>query len=517
MVAGHARSTFALASGDEIQYHFLAGNVPTLKEDMARDEKASAPVYKYYFSRNRDHLPSRQALEALAGAMHSQPADSGNESTIPAGYTYLMQFVFHDISRFSLASGEPKNQTSAALDMKSVLGTSDFPAEHESENPNNALRIGLTLNDYGSLEPLPEDLPRKPRYRATDQPGRKPKGYPLMPDVRNEGFLQLNQMHVLFLQFFNAIARRTGFDTPARFEEAERTFVQHVQSVVLHDLLPMLTDTDVHADVVARNERRVIHPGPVTKAHPFWIPMEFAFAVARFGHSMVRENYDWNDVHRHDRAADLLGLVTHSHLNGYPGSRPLLKLERNWVIDWKRFFDVRSGAGVPGPAGSNKIGPSLAETMGNLPSHLAPPDQQLASATFDLAKTTLLRQFDLELATAQIVLAMANGSLSGRWTIDSLTGDELAGDPAQPIGQVFRQFPELYERTPLWFYILREAELKGRGNRLGMLGSRILAEVLHAAIEASGEVAITRVPDWEPELPCRDGRFKMADLISYAS
>lgn len=517
MLAGHSISTFALVEGDETVFFALANNNIIPSTDISAREQAAAPVYTYSFCRNPDHLPSREALEALAGAMHENPAQAGSESSIPAGYTYLVQFIFHDITHFSLRTGRPKNQTSAALDMESVLGTRNNPAESTSENPNNAVRIGLTSNDYGNLPPRPDDVPRVPRIGGSG-PADQQEGYPLIADLRNEGFLQLNQMHVIFLKFYNAVARQTGFDTPGGVKAAKQTFLQHVQAVVLHDLLPRLIDPDILADVVTGGRRRVIHPTPVSAQRPFRIPIEFAFAVARFGHAMVRESYDWNDTHRNDRAAGLADLITHSHLNSDPDRLPLSRLERDWVVDWHRFFDFSHLPGVPIPVMANRIAPALAETMGRLPSRLASPDQSpVSTPTFNLGRATLMRQIDLILSTAQMVIQKINESTEELPPIVALSPEELAGEPLGAIGQVFVNFPELFQVTPLWFYILREAEIRGGGNRLGPVGSRILAETFHAAIEATGELAVTATAGWKPTLPCREkGRFTMVDLISFA-
>jgi hypothetical protein len=74
---------------------------------------------------------------------------------------------------------------------------------------------------------------------------------------------------------------------------------------------------------------------------------------------------------------------------------------------------------------------------------------------------------------------------------------------------------ELTSNTPLWFYILREAEFNH--NRLGKVGSRVVAETFHRAIEAS-RFSVLRDPAFKPSLGpgAASGRFSMADLLVYA-
>jgi hypothetical protein len=67
--------------------------------------------------------------------------------------------------------------------------------------------------------------------------------------------------------------------------------------------------------------------------------------------------------------------------------------------------------------------------------------------------------------------------------------------------------------TPLWFYVLREAEF-GDG-RLRDVGARIVAETFHRAMEGS-EASIVRDPTWRPSLGLDDKTFRMVDLLLFA-
>ena len=78
-----------------------------------------------------------------------------------------------------------------------------------------------------------------------------------------------------------------------------------------------------------------------------------------------------------------------------------------------------------------------------------------------------------------------------------------------------RQRDALIADTPLWFYVLREAELNG--GRLTGVGGRIVAEVFHRAMEGS-EHSIVRDPAWLPELATRGAdTFEMIDLLWFAA
>jgi hypothetical protein len=526
MPSGHARMTYALMTDGEVEYLSVSekGMLRRNFSDLTSGVADAVPVYLHYFGKQSpENLPDDDSIEDLAASMVDlQQATPGQ---VPAGYTYLTQFIFHDLTWFSDKGQMEENRASAALDMDSVLGNRRFPeAEPGCPGSSDALRVGLTLNGYGDLEvPLPGDIPRKPGCQPQSDADRYPAGYPLIPDTRNEGFLQLAQMHVVFLKFYNEIARMYGFGTENFDEDAARlVFMQHVQSVALYDVLERLIDTAVYADVVVGNRRRVIHPCPIADTGPFLIPIEFAAAAARFGHSMVRESYDWNATHRGSRPAELISLITLSHQNSWPGASRLRRLPRDWVVDWLHFFDFSPmlGAAAPVPAGANPIGPRLAETMGNLPEHLrevppgrVPPPE---GATFNLARETLRRQVDLMMASAQEAIRQANRYLPQQMQIAQLQPTDLAGGSQSRSAAVFDRHPELFEMTPIWYYVLREAELVGGGERLGPFGSRLVAETIHAAIEASGASAITAVPGWTPSLPACQQQFRMIDLIACA-
>jgi hypothetical protein len=75
------------------------------------------------------------------------------------------------------------------------------------------------------------------------------------------------------------------------------------------------------------------------------------------------------------------------------------------------------------------------------------------------------------------------------------------------------QMDALLENTPLWFYILREAELNQ--GRLSGVGARIVAETFHRAIEGS-RFSIVRDTDFRPSFGPNDTTFRMVDLLNFA-
>jgi hypothetical protein len=76
----------------------------------------------------------------------------------------------------------------------------------------------------------------------------------------------------------------------------------------------------------------------------------------------------------------------------------------------------------------------------------------------------------------------------------------------------------LQRKTPLWLwhYILAEAAFREGGERLGSVGSTIVAEVLVGLVRRS-EGSILATEGWQPTLSsAQSGTFTLADLFSFA-
>jgi hypothetical protein len=68
--------------------------------------------------------------------------------------------------------------------------------------------------------------------------------------------------------------------------------------------------------------------------------------------------------------------------------------------------------------------------------------------------------------------------------------------------------------TPLWYYLLREADVREDGERLGPIGSLIVGEVVVGIVDGDPESHRSVDPYWRPTLPSREpGRFTLSDLL----
>ncbi|CAM5573401.1 hypothetical protein SALBM311S_03355 [Streptomyces alboniger] len=298
------------------------------EEGPAQPSTAStvAALRKFQFSRlgqraKPTELLDRPAREELAQAMTragSQP-DSNNPA-VPAGFTYLGQFVDHDLTLDATAVRLEDEVTvrellqgrSPALDLDSLYGLGpDHRFDRRFyEDDGLRLRTGTTqgLPDPGGdhLVGLPLggfDLPRVGQGSRISERRR-----PLIPDGRNDENLVVAQIHSAFIRFHNRVVADLvgkGVSSAVLFETARETVVKHYQWMLRHDFLPRIVDPGV-VDEVFTKGRRFFEPALGEHERPT-MPVEFSVAAYRLGHSMVRGAYNWNRIF--DKGAGTLPLL----------------------------------------------------------------------------------------------------------------------------------------------------------------------------------------------------------------
>ena len=225
--------------------------------------------------------------------MTSGPQRDGQ---IPAGFTYLGQFVDHDLTfdATTVALGEDISPAdllqgrSPTLDLDSLygFGPDDAVSQKFYEADRTHLKVGTTTRIGNLIAREGFDLPR---VGTGNQPRRAN-----IPDQRNDENLAVAQHHAAFIRFHNRVVDRLPASIPAadRFRNARRLVVLHYQWMLKTDYLNRIVDPAIVTDVFA-NGRKVFEVG----ADPFsmpTMPVEFSVGAFRLGHSMVREAYDWN-------------------------------------------------------------------------------------------------------------------------------------------------------------------------------------------------------------------------------
>jgi hypothetical protein len=229
--------------------------------------------------------------------------------------------------------------------------------------------------------------------------------------------------------------------------------------------------------------------GPGELARESYIPLEFSGAAYRFGHSMVRTHYHFNKIFNPAAAAAQPGLDDFRLAFTFTGDGGFFGLPRypsNWLLDWRQFFP---GMGVA-PQMAMSIDASLS-------------DQLLIGPTTPLAELNLRRGYKhYKLPSGQAVAA--------RMGLPPLSVAQLTTGAT---GAVIAKF-NIGTQTPLWFYILKEAEVLAGGKHLGPVGANIVAEVFIGLMRSDPE-SILSSPTPAPQLPSSDGTFKIADMFAF--
>src|SRR4051812_21079687 len=445
----------------------------------------------------------------------------GGSGTVPAGYTYLGQFVDHDLTmdRTDVMLGEdvaPEDLLqgrSPRLDLDSLYGAG--PADPESAKFFDAdglhLRTGTTIRAEG-VPPTPlHDLPRvgKGALAAAQKA--------LIPDPRNDENLIVAQTHTAMISFHNKVVDRLPASVPAaqKFIRARKRVTLHYQWLLRHDYLPRICQPAVVNDVF-RHGRKLIEPAASPTTTPT-MPIEFSVAAFRLGHSMVRAEYNWNShFPGTDGSLDYMFLFSGMG-GGLAGEKRLLG---SWIADWRRMYDFPA-AGKPGLAapasGVNmamRIDTRLTDPLASLPPSTFGGDDNVGTLPRNLAFRNLTRANMVSLASGQ---QMVTKMKSVGIPVTPLTRAQiLNGNGGAKLDHLTAaEKNAVAARTPLWFYILREAELNN--GRLKGVGARIVVETLHRAMQAS-RFSVVRNPEFRPTLGPRKakGIFEMTDLLFFA-
>lgn len=439
--------------------------------------------------------------------------DRGNsgDSDIPSGYTYLGQFIDHDLSFIlnfehlptgMISASQIKNARSPLLDLDSLYGFGPLCKESEDLYQPDKLRFKVGQTSSAIIKPLPNDLRRKDNSREA-----------LIADKRNDENLILAQTHLAFIKFHNAVVDKlelTGkFLGTQLFEKAKETVIRHYQWIILNDFLPRIIKKEVLDDCINTWDKYF----PLKANEEPYMPVEFSFAAYRLGHSMVRGEYNLNRIHEdeEDKKAATLSDLFQQTGRGFIGEKATLPTD--WVIDWTRFYDFKgikdkNSKDIQNNPKSNKARLIDTKIAAGLHTLIGMPNNAMSLPVRNLIRGNFLAELPL------------GQDIANAWKqhVKPLTPDEILKD--NPHSQILKD-NDFHNRTPLWYYILREAEIQGDGGkRLGDIGSRIVASTFVALIHRSN-VSILG-DDWTPTkegkemtLGTRGNKFEMGDLLAF--
>ena len=433
-------------------------------------------------------------LGAKGGPMDAQDSGgdppSADNPTMTAGFTYFGQFLDHDMTfdpTSSLARRRDpesiRNFRIPALDLDNVYGGGPVASPHLYDQNVDGGRTTMLIETIPGSEARAID--RKPRR---DLP-RNSQMTALAGDPRDDENLIVSQLHLAWLCFHNVVVADVkaqlgaGLTADEIFAEAQRVVRWHYQWLVLNEFLPKTVGRETADDVLA-NGRKHFH----WRNDPY-IPVEFSVAAYRFGHSQVRSSYRANfGTSTVNPAKQFIAPIFRPEDEDPKDPDDLRGGKRapRRFIDWQTFFDFGDARSRKTRKIDTKLSSLLFDILG-----------QAEGEPTSLATRDLLRGLTMELPSGQ--------SVAGAMALPVLEPSDLAE----------LKDLQLEGRAPLWFYVLREAEVMAKGEHLGPVGGRIVAEVIHGLIEGDGQSYLRQDPAWRPTYG-QDGSFTVVDLLKVA-
>ena len=499
------------------------------------------------------HRLSRRMDAAIKWPPHQAgSAEPWENPSIPSGFTYLLQFVAHDLVHSAIPisvaggiGGGTMNARRTPLRLETLYGSGPVGSPHiyaldaSSDDRRTKLRLGrMRWKEKEPASGCPfRDIARTPAENLTGIDRsiagvRTALTEALIADPRNDDHAVMSQLTALLAMLHNAlidvIRRHEGNAGPnGQFSAAYRRFlcarealVAIYHSVLRNDLMRRILHPAIYAAYCGTSPDFIDRPDSAKRfPNQGWeIPLEFSHGAFRFGHAMVRPEYQINDLSLHD-----LNITLEKSSVNDPANMPL---DETWMVQWSRFFEINGSA----PNLSRRIGPHLSDGLGN---------DQIFPA-FDETERVGLLYRDL-----------LGAGLAGMWSVDALiaeighrkpqllAGSRLLTDRAWRVGRIREwlasgqvygaltpdDIETLSNDPPLPFFILFEAmQQEARGLHLGPLGSIIVAEVIFGALataqpdepfasltELSGRHYSTDVFTGVPDIEC------MAQLAEFTA
>jgi hypothetical protein len=402
------------------------------------------------------------ALEVDEGLLHqigaaggfSDAGDSHGDAQAEAGRPFFGQYVAHDLT----------------ADRSPLRAHADIFALRNMRSPRANLESLYGGGPVQSPYLYHRDDPAKLLEDNGDVP-RNHEGIALLGDPRNDTHVFMSQMQLAFIRAHNSLVdrlRADGVGEDELFAEGRRGLSWHYQWLIVNDYLPGAVGCELVHELLDDGPRYY------KPHHEPFIPLEFADAAYRYGHSQIRQRYQLQPGGpARPLFPDLIGF-------GAIGERH---------VDWSLLFDV---PGHPSAQRAKPIDGRLPNTLIELPTAITGEVED--PAYHSLAARDLQRGKGTRLPSGESV-ARALG-------VEPLRREDIGLDRYGWVGE-----------TPLWLYVLRESAVQHAGEHLGTVGGRIVGEVLVGIISGDPESYLAMDPNWTPTLPRHEGDFRVRDLL----
>lgn len=472
---------------------------------------------------------SSSKLRALADAISAPTDILTNDGQIAPVFTYFGQFILHDISWASdpvptidagtrdQITDSLSNRRTGLLDLDCVYGDASAAGSGTPANeafgeklvglmrcPRDPAKMRTSMGDALQQDAPPTqavDLPRLSQLLCTGERALttqdllslsgdtratflNTQGAPrldraVLGDPRNDSHLFTAQLHLALLKLHNRIVDsctdawtlRDGRGAVYRW--ARREVRRIYQWLVVNVYLPTICDPTVLKRTLrmgAPAYRGFLTGNTPGEGGRLPIPLEFSAAAFRFSPTMMRAEYDWNHHYGRNEDGTENSSASFEQMRAMTGNGGMAGrgpgLPPAWQPDWSRLINGPTKA-FPDRA-ARRIDTVLAPPLSRLPLEGHP---QVEAEMRDIAREILEQGHALHLPSAQSCIEDLRPF---GHKIRPLSAHELG---CGPTGHAVSA-GGFDQATPLWFYVLKEAEIRQEGARLGPLGSAVVAETL---------------------------------------
>ena len=498
--------------------HFLGSPRPSQRFTVYGNDPLATPAHLPRVRGLMNRLSRRMDAKLPWPAHGDTSIERWENPRIPSGYTYLLQFVAHDLvhsaiplSVAGVLDADTANARRSALKLETLFGSGPVgsPSVYALDAPNDERRTKLRLGrmrwkDKGVEAGCPfRDIARTPAENVTGidrsiAGKRVALTEALIADPRNDDHAIMSQLTALFALLHNGLVDVVRRGEPAtgpnaslsaaykRFLCARDALTLIYRNIVRKDLMRRVIHPEIYTAYAGTSPDFIDRPAPFNggatnrgiRAHGGWqIPLEFSHGAFRFGHAMVRPEYVINDLATHD-----LNNTLEKNSANDPVNMPL---DATWIVRWSHFFEIKGSR----PNFSRRIGPFLSDGLGN---------DQFFPAVDQTNRVGLLYR------------DLLGSALAGLWSVDALIAEiavrrphfigisRLLADRPYRVRELRNWLPSvpsygglttedietLANDPPLPFFILFEAmqQPRSEGMHLGPLGSIIVSEVIFGAL-----------------------------------
>ena len=495
--------------------HFLGTPHPSQRFKAYGIDPLCAPAHLPRVRALMNRLSRRMDAEIQWPSHADASLERWENPRIPSGYTYLLQFVAHDLvhsaiplSVAGMLGAGTANARRTPLQLETLFGSGPVgsPFVYALDAPNDDRRTKLRLGRMRWKDKSVEagcpfrDIARAPAENVTGI-DRSIAGHrvalteALVADPRNDDHAIMSQLTALFALLHNGLIDLVRRHEPAsghnarlgaaytRFLCARGALTSIYHNILRKDLMRRVIHPAIYAAYYSPNPSFIDRHASSSQVDDGWqIPIEFSHGAFRFGHAMVRPEYHINDLSTHD----LNNTLEKSSAND-PVNMPL---DSSWIVRWSRFFEIDGSR----PNFSRRIGPYLSDGLGN---------DQIFPAFDETDRVGLLYR------------DLFGAAIAGMWSVDALIAEiavrrphfismsPLLADRAWRVGQIREwlasapvyggltadDIETLSNDPPLPFFILFEAmqQPETKGLCLGPLGSIIVSEVIFGALHGESD------------------------------